>query len=319
MMLMSYKMNPLFPTITPFQHFHIAVDQEHTLYVEQCGNPNGVPILFLHGGPGAGCSEDSRRFFDPQKFHIILFDQRGCGRSTPHGSLNNNETNFLIEDIEHIRNYLAIDTWHIFGGSWGSTLSLLYAQAYPKQVRSLTLRGIFLSRQKDTNWAFNHGGGSRIFPDHWQAYMAMLPNNHPTLSIPQQAYAIMLGKDEVLAQKVARAWAEWENQCSTLEPNNAPMTDKEAWTLGRHEAHYLSQGCFLRENQILDNCDTITHIPTTIVHGRYDIICPFDNAFLLHQALPQSTLVVSQKAGHSATEKEAIHHLIQATNALVEN
>ncbi len=312
-------MNQLFPEIQPYHSELLAVDALHQLYIEQCGDPHGQPVLFIHGGPGAGCSENDRRFFDPQKYRIILFDQRGCGRSKPFGSLENNETQYLVADIEKIRQHLAIDKWHVFGGSWGSTLSLVYAQSYPENVLSLVLRGIFLGRPEDTQWTFESGGGTRIFADYWQEYLACLPDGERQQSV-KAAYDIMIGDDKALAEKVAQAWAKWEIRCCTLEPNEAFVEaltgDDNCWTLSRHEAHYMVHDCFLAENQILANCDKIQEIPTVIVHGRYDIVCPFDNAWLLHQQLPQSSLVISKTAGHASIEPETTHHLINATNQM---
>jgi proline iminopeptidase len=312
-------MNELYPEITPFDHFLLPVGNAHQLYVEQCGNPKGQPVVFIHGGPGAGCSANDRRFFDPEKYHIILFDQRGCGRSLPFGSLDNNETDLLVADIEKIRQHLTIKKWHVFGGSWGSTLALVYAQTHPDSVISLVLRGIFLGRPEDTRWAFEGGGATRIFPDYWQEYLSALPDGESQTSA-KTAYDIMIGSDKVAAEKVAQAWAKWEIRCCTLKPNEefvAALTgDDSCWTLSRHEAHYMVHGCFLTENQILENCDKIQDIPMAIIHGRYDIICPFDNAWLLHQQLPRSVLF-STTSGHASIEPETKHQLINATQKML--
>lgn len=312
-------MNTFFPEILPFNHFMLDVNDGHTLYVEQCGNPEGQPVIFIHGGPGGGCGENDRRFFDPEKYHIILFDQRGCGRSMPHGSLAQNTTQHLVADIEKIRDNLAIEQWHVFGGSWGSTLSLVYAQTHPSSVLSLTLRGIFLGRPEDTQWTFASGGGTRIFADYWQKYLDALPQGETQSSV-HAAYQIMIGDDKEAAMRVARAWSEWEIRCCTLEPNeefvNSMTSDEGCWTLARHEAHYMAHDCFLTDNQILTHCDAIADIPTIIVHGRYDIVCPFDNAWLLHQKLPKSELHITI-AGHASVEPETTHHLIAATNKML--
>jgi proline iminopeptidase len=314
-------MNELYPEISPYSDFLLSVDEQHQLYVEECGNPNGQPVIFIHGGPGGGCSAKDRRFFDPEKYRIILFDQRGCGRSLPHGCLEHNETLYLIDDIEKIRQQLTIDTWHVFGGSWGSTLSLVYAQAHADKVNSLVLRGIFLGRDVDTNWTFAGGGATRIYPDYWHEYLAELPEGSSQANV-RAAYDILVGDDKELAQKVATAWSIWEIRCCTLIPDqafvDAATGDDAAWTLARHEAHYMVNNCFLTDNQILANCDKIQNIPTTIVHGRYDIVCPADNAWLLHQALPKSTLVISEASGHASIEPNTKHHLIAATQAMVE-
>jgi len=309
-----------YPEIEPYNTFLLAVDQQHQLYVEQCGNPNGQPVLFIHGGPGGGCSTNDRRFFDAEKYLIILFDQRGCGRSLPHGCLDNNTTQDLVSDIEKIRTHLAIDTWHVFGGSWGSTLSLVYAQTHPQALKSLVLRGIWLARPQDTQWTFANGGATRIYPDYWQEYLDALPDGENQHTV-QAAYKIMIGDDKEAAIKVARAWNLWETRCCTLLPNEeyieAACDDKKAWTTARHEAHFMAHDCFLTDNQILANCDKIADIPTTIVHGRYDMVCPFDNAWLLHQKLPQSKLVISASASHASSEPETKNHLIAATKQML--
>ena len=312
-------MNEFYPEISPYNDFLINVDAQHQLYVEECGNPDGQAVVFLHGGPGGGCSTNDRRFFDPEKYRIILFDQRGCGRSLPHGCLENNETDFLVADIEKIREKLGIERWHVFGGSWGSTLALVYAETHPSKVRSLVLRGIFLGREQDTDWAFSGGGAVRIFPDFWQEYLDVLPEGaKPGV---KTAYDIMTGNDKALALKVAKAWSTWEIRCCTLIPNqafvDAATSDESAWTLARHESHFMINKCFLSENQILANTDKIKDIPTTIVHGRFDIVCPFDNAWQLHQKLPHSTLITSEASGHASAETNTKHHLIEATNAML--
>jgi len=314
------SLNEFYPETSPFNDFLLDVDGQHQIYVEQCGNPEGQPVLFIHGGPGAGCSTNDRRFFDPEKYHIILFDQRGCGRSLPHGCLDNNDTTYLVADIENIRQHLTIEKWHVFGGSWGSTLSLVYAQTHPQSVSSLVLRGIFLGRDVDTNWTFSGGGATRIFPDYWQDYLDVLPQGSAQATT-QAAYAMLVGEDKELAQKIATAWSIWEIRCCTLKPDqafvDAATGDDHAWTLARHEAHFMVNDCFLTDNQILANCDKIKDIPTAIVHGRYDIVCPADNAWLLHQNLPKSTLVLSEASGHASVEPNTKHHLIAATRAML--
>jgi proline iminopeptidase len=313
-------MNEFYPEIEPYNHFLLAVDHPHQLYVEECGNPEGQAVLFIHGGPGSGCSSKDRRFFDPQEYRIILFDQRGCGRSLPHGCLEDNETASLVSDIEKIREKLGIVDWHVFGGSWGSTLALVYAQAHADRVRSLVLRGIFLARPEDCEWTFSGGGASRIFPEYWGEYLSALPKLQDQTPV-QAAHAMMTGEDKSAALKVAKAWSTWEMRCCTLVPDpdfvNAATTDESCWTLARHEAHYMLHNCFLAPNHILENCGKIQDIPTVIVHGRYDIVCPFDNAWLLHQRLPGSELVVSEAAGHSSSEQETKLNLISATKKML--
>ena len=315
-------MNEFYPEIAPYQHCLMQMDNQHQIYVEECGNPDGQAVVFLHGGPGGGCSSNDRRFFDPEKYRIILFDQRGCGRSLPHGCLDNNETRFLVADIERIREKLNIEKWHVFGGSWGSTLALVYAQTHPEKIKSLVLRGIYLGRPQDTDWSFSGGGATRLYPDFWQEYLAVFPKTVDIHNYTvKMAYDVMTGDDKVLALKVAKAWSIWEIRCCTLLPDqafiDAATGDEKAWTLARHEAHFMVNDCFLSGHQILANTDKIKDIPMTIVHGRYDIVCPFDNAWQLHQKIPNSTLIISEASGHASVEPNTKHHLIEATKAML--
>ena len=313
-------MNDFYPEIEPYQHFLLDVGDGHQLYVEQCGNPQGQSVIFIHGGPGGGCSTNDRRFFDPALYNIILFDQRGCGRSLPHGSLDNNTTADLVADIERIRQHFAIESWHVFGGSWGSTLSLVYAQQHPTAVKTLVLRGIFLGREQDTNWTFSGGGAKRIYPDYWHDYISSFPEGEAQSSVAG-AYKLMTGQDKKLAEKIARAWATWEIRCCTLLPDDdfvkAATTDEKCWSLARHEAHYMVNNCFLSDNQILNNCDKIKDIPTTIIHGRYDIVCPIDNAWTLLQQLPDAEFIISEQSGHASAEANTKSHLIDATRKML--
>lgn len=312
-------MNEFYPEIEPFNHFMLEVGEGHKIYVEQCGNPNGQPVVFLHGGPGGGCGSNDRRFFDPDQYHIILFDQRGCGRSLPHGELKFNDTTRLVEDINRIRLRLNISKWHVFGGSWGSTLALVYAQSYAQDVISLVLRGIFLARPEDSDWTFNGKGANRLFPDHHQDLLSVLPAS--ATDVIQSAYAILTGDDKAAAMAVARQWSLFEFRCSTLLANEAFVAskadDKTCWTLARHEAHFMVNDCFLSDNQILNNSDAIRNVPTIIVHGRYDVVCPFDQAWILHQALPKSELWISEAAGHASSEVETRDKLIMATQKML--
>jgi len=308
-----------YPKIEPFNQFMLTVSEEHQLYVEECGNPDGQPVVFLHGGPGGGCSANDRRFFDPLAYRIILFDQRGCGRSKPLGSLVDNTTEHLMDDIEKIRERLAIAQWHVFGGSWGSTLALVYAQKHTDRVMSLVLRGIFLARDQDTRWTFAGGGASRIFPDYWQDYVSAI--DRVSSDILQDAYQILISDDKQAAKKLARAWATWEIKCCTLSTDEEfllKLVDDDAcWTLARHECHFMVNNCFLQPNQILNDCHKIQHIKTTIVHGRYDVVCPVDNAWLLSEQLPNAKLVISDASGHASIEPNTKHHLIEATNMML--
>jgi proline iminopeptidase len=306
----------LFPDIKPYNHRQLAVEPPHVLYVEECGTPEGVPVLFVHGGPGGGCSPKHRCFFDPMEYRIVLFDQRGCGRSTPHAELNGNRTDALIEDMEAIRIQLGIDKWLLFGGSWGSTLSLLYAQKYPERVLGLVLRGIFLCRRQDLLW-FYQDGASHVFPDYWQSFVAPItPADRGDMMAAY--YRLLTGSNELARMGAAKAWSGWEAQCATLKPDPQlyeQFTDpRVALALARIEAHYFVNDAFLEPNQILANAHKLKGIPGVIVHGRYDMVCPFDNAFALHEAWPGSDLQIIRDAGHSALEPGITDALIKATN-----
>ncbi len=291
----------------------------HTLYIEESGDPNGLPVLFVHGGPGGGSNSSDRRFFDPQKYRIILFDQRGAGRSKPHAELRDNTTDKLIEDIEKIRQYLDIEQWVLFGGSWGSTLSLLYAQAYPERVRALVLRGIFLCRDKDLHW-FYQDGADRIFPDYWRDFLQPIPKEDRG-ELMQAYYKKLTGDNELAKMAAAKAWSLWEGRCATLRPHPdvvANYSDPHlAISLARIEAHYFVNQCFIEPDQVLKNAAKLAGIPGVIIHGRYDIVCPLDNATELHQAWPDAELHIIRDAGHSANEPSITDALIKATNELV--
>ncbi|MBU2965131.1 prolyl aminopeptidase [Amphritea sp. 2_MG-2023] len=308
-------MNILFPDIKPYKQHQLAVDDLHTLYIEESGNAQGIPVLFIHGGPGGGTSGTHRKFFDPEKYRIILFDQRGCGQSTPHAELTGNTTQNLISDIEQIRQHLNIDQWLLFGGSWGSTLSLLYAESYPERVSGMILRGIFLCRERDIRW-FYQEGASAIFPDYWQEYQKVIPPQERGEML--QAYYKRLTSDNDIARmSAAKAWAIWEGRCSTLNPNNDVVdhfgAPHIALAMARIEAHYFINNAFIDTNQIIRDAHKIQHIPTVIVHGRYDMVCPIEQAFALQQALPQAELHIVRDAGHSAFEPGNTDNLIKAT------
>jgi proline iminopeptidase len=307
----------LYPSIKPYAVHQLAVDELHTLYVEESGNPKGVPVLFIHGGPGAGCDPDHRRFFDPTLYRIVLFDQRGAGHSIPHAELENNTTPHLVADMEAIRNQLGIDRWVLFGGSWGSTLALVYAETYPGRVLSMILRGIFLGRNEDFDWFMKVGGASRIFPDAWQEFINHLPG-HEQADVLNNYYRRLTGEDELVRMSAAKAWAQWEAVCSTLQPSSntvARLTNSHtAMSLARVEAHYFVNKLFLDNNYILNNAYKIADIPGVIVHGRYDMVCPLDNAYALNQAWPKSELDIIRDGGHSASEGGISNALLSATN-----
>ena len=306
----------LYPEIRPYAEHRLKVGEPHELYIEECGEPDGIPVLYVHGGPGAGCNHKSRCFFDPERYRIILFDQRGAGRSTPHGDISNNNTAALIGDIEAIREYLGIDRWLLFGGSWGSTLSLLYAEAYPERVCGLIVRGIFLCRPQDIRWFFQDGA-SRIFPDYWQPYIQAIPEAERDDLIAAY-HRRLTGDNELARMAAAKSWSLWEAHCSTLRPNHQVVdhfSDPHvAMAMARIEAHYFINDGFLQPNQILADAHRLADIPGMIVHGRYDMVCPLDNACLLHRHWTNSELQIIRDAGHSDTEPSIIDALVRATN-----
>lgn len=311
-------MQILYPEIKPYARQEIKVDDIHTLYVEECGDPDGVPVLFVHGGPGAGSSQHDRRFFDPEKYHIIIFDQRGCGRSTPHAGLENNTTSDLIADIEKIRATLKIEKWLLFGGSWGATLSLLYTQAHPQAVNGLILRGTFLCRDSDLQW-FYQSGADLIFPDYWHDFIKAVPESERG-DIIAAYHKRLTGDNELAKMAAAKSWSLWEAHCATLRPStdviNTFSDPHLAVSLARIETHYFMNKGFIEPNQIVNNADKLAGIPGIIIHGRYDIVCPLDNAFQLYNVWPDSELQIIRDAGHSSREPSIVDALIKATNSM---
>ena len=308
-------MKTLYPPIQPYVSHSLPVGDGHVLHVEECGTMTGVPVVFLHGGPGGGSEPFHRQFFDPDVYRIVLFDQRGSGRSTPHASLDNNTTADLVADIEHIREHLGIDKWLVFGGSWGSTLALVYAETHPDRVKGLILRGIFLCREQDIHW-FYQDGASHLYPDYWQDFLEPIPE--PERGDLLQAYHRRLtGDDEVARMAAAKAWSVWEGRCATLQGRQEVVEHfaqpHTALSLARIEAHYFVNHSFLEANQILANIDRLQGIPGVIVHGRYDTICPVEQAWDLHQAWPEAELNIIGGAGHSASEPGIVDALITAT------
>ena len=311
-------MYKLYPEIKPYVTHRLAVDKPHQLYVEECGNPDGLPVVFVHGGPGAGCEPYHRRFFDPNVYRIVLFDQRGCGRSTPHAELTGNTTQALVADMEVIRQHLKIDNWVVFGGSWGSTLGLVYAQAHPEAVLGLILRGIFLCSRREIQW-FYQDGASRIFPDYWEDFLRPIPEAERG-DLVGAYYKRLVGDDEVARMAVAKAWSLWEGRAATLQLSKSVVDHfarpSTALSLARIECHYFMHDSFLEADQILSNAHRLADIPAIIVHGRYDIVCPAENAWALHRAWPQATLNLIAEAGHSASEPGITDALIKATMTL---
>ncbi len=309
-------MRELYPDIRPYTKHQLSVDKNHTLYVEESGNPDGIPVLFVHGGPGAGTESYHRCFFNPQRYRIILFDQRGCGRSNPHASLIDNTTIHLVQDMESIRDHLGIDKWLLFGGSWGSTLSLVYAETHPDRVLGMVLRGIFLCRQSEIQW-FYQSGASRLFPDYWQDYLAPIAEDQRA-DMVSAYYKLLTGSDELKRLAAAKAWSLWEGRTSTLLPSNKVRShfsdSATALSIARIECHYFINDSFLRPNQILEEVTAIANIPGVIVHGRYDVVCPIESAWQLQRAWPNSRLNIIPGAGHSASEANIVDALIRATD-----
>jgi proline iminopeptidase len=305
---------PFFPAIEPYRSGRLRVDPVHELYWEECGTPHGLPIVFLHGGPGAGASPTHRRFFDPARYRIVIFDQRGAGRSTPLGETCDNDTRHLIADMEKLRIHLAVDRWFVFGGSWGSTLALAYAKTHPERVRGLVLRGIFLMRPSEIEWFLY--GMRAIFPEAWDRFAAFLPADERGDLL--EAYSRRLNDpDPAVRVPAARSWSLYEGSCSTLLPNPEVLStsgeERHAVGLARIEAHYFRNNRFEPENALLRDLDRVRHIPTTIIQGRYDIVCPIVTADALHQAWPEAAYVVVPDAGHSALEPAIRAALIEAT------
>ena len=315
-------MSALFPPIRENFHVYLPVDEQHTLYVEECGSAEGIPVVFLHGGPGSGCEAWHRQFFDPNRYRIILFDQRGCGRSTPHAELNANTTWDLVADMEKIREHLGIERWAVFGGSWGSTLGLAYAETHPERVTGLILRGIFLSRQRDIDW-FNelNTGVNRIFPDYWQDYLAPIPEDERGHMV-KAYYQRLTGENEIARMQAAKAWSTWEGRTANLHPKEsvvAHFTDPHtALSVARIEAHYFINGSFLSPNQLLENAHKIAHLPGSIIHGRYDMICPLEQAFALHEVWQNAEFHIIPACGHAASEAPIQQALVTATERLAE-
>ena len=307
----------LFPPIEPFNIGFMERDG-HQIYYEQCGNPNGKPAVFLHGGPGGGGSTTVRRFFDPKKYHIVIFDQRGCGRSKPHGCLEKNTTWDLVEDIETLKKILGFNKWLVFGGSWGSTLSLAYSQTYPASVSEMVLRGIFMLRKKELDW-FYQEGASNIFPEAWEKFLEPIDENQRD-DLMSAYHKIFKSDNEEKKLAAAIAWSRWEGSTSSLSYNpdmaSSFSDPKFALAFALIENHYfVNKGFLEHENQLIESgIDIIRNIPTTIVQGRYDIVCPMKTAWELSKNWPEAKLIVAPSSGHTAFEKEVTHELIKATN-----
>ncbi len=306
-----------YPEIEPFDSGMLKVSDLHTIYYEQSGNPNGKPVVFVHGGPGGGTDAKQRRFFDPAAYRIVLFDQRGCGRSTPHAELIDNTTWHLVGDMEALREHLHVERWQVFGGSWGSTLALAYAQKHPERVTELVLRGIFMLRNKELHW-FYQDGASAIFPDTWEPYLAAIPPAERD-DLMAAYYRRLTSDDPAVRLHAARAWSVWEASTSFLYQSTEYMShageDEFALAFARIECHYfVNRGFFEVEDQLLRDVPKIRHIPAVIAQGRYDVVCPMMSAWDLHRAWPEAKLEIVPDAGHSAYEPGIVDVLIEATD-----
>src|SRR5438270_4061718 len=311
------ELRRLYDPIEPYETSRLKVSDVHELYYEQCGNPNGKPVVFLHGGPGGGLIPEYRRFFDPNAYRVVLFDQRGSGKSTPHSSLEENTTWDLVADIEKLREHLGIDKWQVFGGSWGSTLSLAYAETHPDRATELVLRGIFLCRPKEIRW-FYQEGASWIFPDVWEEFEKAIPAGERG-DFVSAYYRRLTSDDERARLEAARAWSVWEGSTSKLFFDYSMIekfADPEfALAFARIECHYFMNNAFFpTDNYLVENVEKIRHVPAVIVQGRYDVVCPMRSAWDLHRAWPEAELRVVPDAGHSATEPGIIAALVEATD-----
>jgi len=312
------KLRELYPAIKPYKTGYLRVSDEHELYYEQSGNPKGKPAVFLHGGPGGGTDPKMRRFFDPKRYRIVLFDQRGCGKSRPHASLVDNTTWHLVDDMEAVRKHLGIDQWLVFGGSWGSTLALAYAQKYPEAVTALVLRGIFLLRKWELEWFYQSpGGAAALYPDLWEKFVEPIPESERG-DMMGAYYQRLTSQDPKVLSQAAKAWSIWEGATSYLRVNPDYVAkfgeDKYAGAFARIECHYFVNEGFMRQGQLIEDVERIRHIPSVIVQGRYDVVCPVRSAWDLCRAWPEAQLNIVPDAGHSAFEVGITSELINATD-----
>lgn len=317
---MNEAARDLYEPIEPYRSGFLNVDGGHTIYFEESGNPDGKPVVFLHGGPGGGSDPKHRRYFNPKKYRIVIFDQRGCGRSTPFASLESNTTWHLVSDIEALRQHLGIEQWVVFGGSWGSTLALVYAQTHPERVQGLILRGIFLLRKWEIDW-FYQDGASHLFPDYWEEFVAPIPEAERG-DMVSAYYKRLTSSNMAERLEAAKAWSTWEGRTVHFIPDETEIakfaTGQFAEPFARIECHYFMHGGWLSgDKAILKNIDKIRHIPAVIVQGRYDVVCPVESAWALHRAWPEAKFVIVPTAGHAASEPGIVHELITATDALV--
>lgn len=306
------------PINKPVNQYMLKVNDSHVINVEEYGNKNGIPMLFLHGGPGAGTSPVFQKYFNPNKYRLIMFDQRGCGKSIPYGEVTENTTQDLIEDINLILGHFSIDKTHIYGGSWGSTLALLYAEAHPEKVLSLTLRGIFLCRKDDINW-FYQNGASEIYPQYWENYISIVDQSERE-NILSAYHEMIFSSDETISNRACKEWSLWEGKSSCLIPSNNVINsfDECAVSLARIESHFFMNNCFIRENQILEDINKIKDIPCIIVHGQYDIVCPIRQAHDLHKVYDNAELIIAKDAGHSLLEPSISKEILNIFDNVLE-
>jgi len=310
-------MRSFYPEIEPYDHGMLDVGDGHRVYWELCGNPNGKPVVFLHGGPGGGCTPTQRRLFDPDKYRILLFDQRGCGRTTPYASLEANTTWHLVADVERLRQMIGVDKWMVFGGSWGSTLALAYAQEHPERVTELVLRGIFTLRRSELVWYYQEGA-SWIFPDKWEGFLAPIPEEERG-DLMAAYRRRLIDPDSAVQARAARAWSLWEGETITLLHNQGYSDqfgdEHYAIAFARIENHYFVNEGWFEEGQLIRNAHRLKNIPGVIIQGRYDIATPPKSAWELHKAWPEAQFIMVPDAGHAVSEPGITHHLIEATDA----
>ena len=314
-------MHQLYPHCEPAVAEHLDVAGGHEIYIEQCGAPSGIPVVFLHGGPGSGCKPDHRRFFDPARYNIVLIDQRGAGRSRPFGGVDNNDTGALLDDMERVRERFNIDAWVLFGGSWGATLALAYAEKFPARVLGIVLRGTFLARQCDVDWFFKDGA-SRFLPRQWRTFLDGIapPDDHAMIDV---LHGGAFSQDRAIVERTARAWDAWSGAVVMFSIDqvggngNGNGNLEKAIAKTRIEMHYVKHGYFIEENQLLDQAHRLPRVPTTIVHGARDLTCTADAAWALHQAMPGSTLEILRSAGHLSSEKPMTDALVRAADAML--
>lgn len=309
----------LYPKISPFKEEWISVGEIHQLYIEQAGNPNGIPVLYLHGGPGSGCSENHRRYFDPDKYRYISFDQRGCGRSIPAPSIENNNCQNLIDDIEVIRKHLNIDKWLIVGGSWGTTLAMLYGMQYPNHVLAFILRGVFLARQSELDWLYTQNGAAQFFPEYFHDFIAPIDLGIKK-SVLEQYADIFNGDNELAISFASKAWYLWELRLSSLEHNSPNLSQVEdyhqAACMAQISNHFFSNKCFIDNDYIIENINKISHIPAIVIHGRFDMVCQLNSAYQLVKHWDNASLQILPQAGHSGFESQTIDAMCKATEVM---